>query len=93
MFVRWQKLENKTFYFEALRLEESRLIFLEKTVEKFCKTNEFIIGVFDFVNFMFLFRDFRIRNSRKITLRHEFIETGLCIIPKLLFFATLKIKK
>ena len=93
MFVRWQKLENKTFYFEALRLEESRLIFLEKKLEKFCKTNEFIIRGFDFVNFMFLFRDFRIRTSHKIILGCEFIETGVFIIPKLLFFTTLKIKK
>ena len=80
MFVRWQKLENKTFYFEALRLEESRLIFLEKKLEKFCKTNEFIITCdFDFVDFMFLFRDFRIRKSRKNTFIREFIETRVCI--------------
>ena len=87
------KTGKQNIFFEALQLGESRLIFLEKKLEKFCKTNEFIIRVFDFVNFMFLYHDFRIRKSRKITLRCEFIETGVCIIPKLLFFATLKIKK
>ena len=93
MFVRWEKLSKLSKNIKSFTHGRKSFDLSWNKLQNSCKTNEFIICVFDFVSFMFLFRDFRIRKSHKIALQCEFIETGVCVIQTILFFAKVKIQK